>query len=225
MIHVLARHCDRENTKARPDWFAKHAAFENLTGTLDDGCTLHVMFDGRPDQHFVVGHSVDIVRFDGGSDAASFRSTLAFAAKQKGHWQDTDIVYFVEDDYMHRPGWPAAIREAFAAGVGDIVSLYDHTDRYGDSLAPCYLKHTQSCHWRSAVSTTNTFAVRFSSLLEDLPVYREFANPEVSRTCVDHEKFVKLLQLKGRRLYTSVPAFSTHCERDFLAPVVRWHEC
>lgn len=221
MIRVLVRHCNVQNTKPRPVGFSKQRAFEKLLSTMDEKCDLTVLFDGDPTQHFVAGYDVSVVHFDSGCDAGSFRNTLHFAALQKQAWSPDDIVYFVEDDYVHRLGWPAVLLEAFEGNVADMVSLYDHPDRYKPKAAPCMLSHTKSCHWRSAESTTNTFAVRYQTLLQDMPVYEAFADPVACRVCIDHERFLRLID-SGRRLCTSIPAFASHCESDYMAPVVKW---
>lgn len=224
MIRVLVRHCNSINSKARPDWFDKQKVFQNLVSTLDDRCSLTVLFDGDPTNHFVAGHPVSIVRFKAGSDAGSFRKTLSFAEKQQSSWRPEDIVYFVEDDYVHRPGWPQIIREAFDAKLGDLVSVYDHRDKY-DGKQQCQLSFTRSCHWRSTPSTTNTFAVRYGTLLQDLDLYKRFADPVRSAVCIDHERFLALLSEKGRRLVSSVPGFATHCENEYLSPCLHtWLE-
>lgn len=221
MIRVLVRHCNLQNSKPRPDGFSKQKAFEMLLNTLDESCDLTVMFDGDPTHHFVAGYDVAVVHFDGGCDASSFRNTLDYAARQSGIWSPDDIIYFVEDDYVHRPGWPGVMHEAFEGGFADMISLYDHPDRYKAGAPPCVLGHTKSCHWRSAESTTNTFALRYQTLLHDMQVYEEFADPAACKVCVDHERFLRLIN-GGRRLSTSIPAFASHCETDYMAPVVDW---
>lgn len=222
MLHILVRHCHLNNDKDRPGWFNKEDVFQNLLHTLDKECSLTVMFDGDPTGHFVMKYDVDIVRFQGGSDAASFTKCLQHAANQTARWAPSDIIYFLEDDILHKPNWPTILIEGFDNPHAHLVSLYDHSDKYIAPLMPCTVTHTKSCHWRSAISTVNTFALRYQTLLDDMEVYKEFANPTVSRVCVDHERFLKLKQVKGRQLFTCIPAWSTHCERDYLSPIVAW---
>lgn len=222
MIHVLMRHCNATNSKPRPAWFDKEAVFKRFLESLDGSCRLTVMFDGDARQHFVSKYAVDVVRFDGGCDAASFANCLLFACQQSAVWDTEDIVYFVEDDYLHKPGWPEVLREGMTQA--DIVSLFDHRDKYKPGAGGCRLTFTPSCHWRTAISTTNTFAVRYGQLLEDMPIYQQFANPSINKITVDHEKFIQLFRAKGRVLVTSVPAWSTHCEEGSLAPAVQWSD-
>ena len=222
MIHVLARHCHSQNTKNRPRWFQKEDVFQNLLATMDKQCSLTVLFDGDPIGHFVMKYPVSIVKFEANSDAGSFRKTLQFAEAKQGYWDAADVIYLVEDDFCHRPGWPAVLREGIEHA--DLVSLFDHNDKYFDPSATCHLTFTRSCHWRTAVSTTNTFAVKFSQLLEDMPTYKRFCNPMFTRVCIDHERFLELKETKNRQLITSVPGYSTHCESEYLSPVIDWSE-
>lgn len=223
-IRLLVRHCQVDAVKSRPDWFDKEKAFQDLLGTveMEPSIELTVMFDGDPTAHFIKDYDVDVVRFDAGSDAASFRKCLQFAASQRG-WNDDDIIYFLEDDYIHKPRWPTILWEGFENPDADMVSLYDHKDRYTRNEPPCKVTVTKSSHWRSATSTTNTFAVKYRVLLEDMDVHLTFALEGIQTGHHrDHEKFVALAQAKGRTLFTSIPGYSTHCEKHYLSPIVAW---
>lgn len=225
MIRILLRQCNSKGkSTTRPPWFDQERAFLNLLETMDGGCSLTVMFDGDPHRHFVHKHPVSVVRFSAGSDAASFGKMLVHVRQQAAGWAPEDIVYFVEDDYIHMPGWPNVMREGFSKRVGaDMVSLYDHSDKYTEKADPCRLKHTPSCHWRTAVSTTNTFAVRLRTLLEDMDVHARFAAAGAEQGHhSDHEKFLELSRLRLRTLCTSIPGYSTHCESPYLSPCVDW---
>ena len=48
---------------------------------------------------------------------------------------DQTIVYFLEDDYLHRAGWADILLEAFTLDQADYVTLFDHQDKY---TAPMY---------------------------------------------------------------------------------------
>lgn len=225
MIRVIVRHCNTSagpGSKMRPAWFDLEKTFINLMNTLDHECTLTVLFDGDPARHFVSRYPVDVVRFDGGSDAASFGKVMRYCKQQEHAWNGSDIVYLLEDDYMHRPGWPEIMREGFHCGFGDMVSLYDHRDRYA-TAEPCRMSFTKQCHWRTAHSTTNTFALRFQTLLEDLDVHVFFAATGIATGHhSDHEKHVYLQNQRNRVLITSVPGFSTHSEAAYLSPTIDW---
>jgi hypothetical protein len=106
--------------------------------------------------------------------------------------------------------------------LADYVTLYDHKDKY---FFPMYhslqsrIFHTKSCHWRTTPSMTQTFAVRWKTLMEDLSIHRKFSKSrQISQ---DHLKFLALSR-QGRTLISSLPGFSTHAELEFASPCFNW---
>ena len=132
---------------------------------------------------------------------------LDYVTNKKFH-PDT-ILYFVEDDYLHLPGWLDVLLEGFSIPEADYVTLYDHKDKY---FFPMYkelksrLFATRSCHFRETPSTTQTFATRFKTLLRDLPIHQKYSEGrDISQ---DHEKFLELGR-QGATLISSIPGWST----------------
>ena len=92
---------------------------------------------------------------------------------------DNDVVYLLEDDYLHLPGSKELISEGLE--IADYVSLYDHPDKYmtgnlrlrGASPFNRFGFHrwrifiTAHSHWQEAATTTMTFAARVKTLKED----------------------------------------------------------
>jgi hypothetical protein len=79
--------------------------------------------------------------------------------------------------------------------------------------------HTSSCHWRTTPSTTNTFAMRYSTLMEHLPIHRQFSSGQ--KISADHEKFLELGR-QGALLISSIPGWSTHIESNLVSPCTDW---
>lgn len=140
---------------------------------------------------------------------------------------DGTAVYFVEDDYLHRPGSAAALFEALERA--DYVSLYDHADKYrpmaegGNPLIAhggelTRLIVTASSHWKFTLGTTMTFATRVGTLREDRALFDRFAD---RRHPDDFRIFINLI-VGGRTVLTPVPGLSTHGEPDYLSPAVDW---
>jgi hypothetical protein len=224
-VRVFVRHCGSPpNVKPRPEWFDRRECLRQLLDTADDGCRVTVVFDGDPTGHFVNDFNVDVVRVDGGTDARSFAGTMAVVQRacESGAVADDDVVYLAEDDYWHLPGWAQAFREGL--GAFDYVTAYDHPDKYdkgyksgagpGSRCDELRIVPTASTHWRTAPSTTNTFAALARTLKADMHVHTYY-------TTADHEKFVDLWY-RGRTLGTCLPALATHCEAGMLSPVVDW---
>lgn len=186
-----------------------------------------MVFDGDPAGHFTDGANTLVpifktVSVQAGTEARSFLETLRLALSAA---DDDDIVYLCEDDYWHRAGWPAVLREGLREY--DYVTLYDHPDKYPGAPTPVdYLwrrhpvvRATPSCHWRATVSTTNTYACVARTLRQDADIHASFS--ATRRTTADHEKFMGLWS-SGRSLGSSVPAWATHAEVGCLAPVIQW---
>lgn len=227
-IELFVRHCHFSTISAHKKRIAsltREVCFENLMSTVKDAPvnvtffldTFHPM--AQP--HFVkMQKRFPVVEICEGTEAGSFLRLLDHVSSL-----DLDpetIVYFLEDDYVHRAGWPRVLFEGFTIPQADYVTLYDHRDKY---FHPSYgtleskIFHTASCHWRTTPSTTNTFAMRFKTLLRDLEVQRAFSqNVKISK---DHEKFCKLRE-QGATLISSIPGWSTHTEEEFASPCVEW---
>lgn len=233
-VHVFVRHCWASEVSAhkpRPAWFDRERCFKRLLATADAATRVIVVFDGDPRSHFVTapGGAARVVRLaDAGCEARSFLGTLQVALAAEDIDPD-DIVYLTEDDYWHEPGWCQALREGL--DLFDYVSAYDHPDKYPthkptvvDAIvarAPA-LRVTASAHWRTAVSTTNTYAARARTLRQDAAVHAAYSQMFAGqRVTDDHEKFQDLWA-RGRTLGTCVPARATHCEEGVLAPAVDW---
>jgi hypothetical protein len=225
-IEVFARHCyfsKISSHKERPPGFSQEKCFRNLLATIDRSKANLTCFLDAPQYvpHFVDTHDDPVIRFEMGSEASSFLYLLDHIASLSLH-PDT-LIYIVEDDYLHRAGWTGLLLEGFSIQEADYVTLYDHSDKYFD---PTYRKltsklfATKSSHWRTTPSTTNTFATRFQTLLDDLKIQRRYS---LKRTIsADHQKFIAL-QKNGRTLLSSVPGFSTHAEPKFASPCTNWN--
>ena len=228
-IHVFVRHCMfSSNNKGRPSWFCRKTIFEKLLATKDENTHITVIFDttsGREDEHFVSKYpGVNVIGIDSGCETISFTNMVQHILKQT-NIADDDIVYSVEDDYLHHVGWPKALREAFDQ-LGEkitYVTLYDHPDKYGSQYKSLQstVYHTNSCHWRSTPSTTNTYALRFRDLKKHAETHLKFSKPEHKNT-FDHAKFVHLQNDLGHVLISSIPAYSTHVEDNMLSPCIDW---
>ena len=224
-IEVFSRHCllsTISQHKKRTPGFSREACYANFLETINPSlANVTFLLDvarGDRDLHFLPKENT--IEIKEGTESGSFLRLLDHVSKLPLH-PDT-ILYFVEDDYIHRPGWVDILLEGFQVPNIDYVTLYDHRDKY---FLPMYngltarLFATPSCHWRTAPSTTQTFATRFKTLLRDLPLHREYSTGrEIS---ADHEKFLHL-QRRGATLISSIPGWSTHAEPEFASPCIAW---
>jgi hypothetical protein len=225
-IQVFLRHCyyskiQEQPSRERPEWWDKEKVFNNFKKTYNPKSTNYtIIYDeyyGKIEDTFLKEeNNVHII--NEGGEAKSFLRTLDYISSQ--NYSPETIIYFLEDDYMHRPNWDIILLEAFELPI-DYVSLYDHKDKYMhwyDNFRTKIL-HTNSTHWMPVPSTTNTFATRFDTLLEDLNIHRSHSS--YCEPSNDHQKFLELAK-NGRRLITALPGYSTHCHKHLLSPCIDW---
>ena len=227
-IQLFVRHChfsEVSQHKNRITGFSRQKCHENLLKTVDldriDITFLLDTFHPASTPHFVSLQSeFPVVEVKEGTEAGSFLKLLDYVVSLK--LNPETIVYFLEDDYLHREGWVDILLEGFSIPQASYVTLYDHRDKY---FLPMYhdlkttLFHTASCHWRTTPSTTNTYATRFKTLLDHLPLHRQFSLGR--RISSDHDKFIELGR-QGAQLISPIPGWSTHIEEGLTSPCIRW---
>jgi hypothetical protein len=167
-----------------------------------------------------------IQRVSIGHGAGTFNIALDAALK----YNDDEIIYFVENDYLHRIGSDIVLKEAFDLGA-DFATLYDHPDKYldpfnggnpycegGAEYTRVYL--SKSCHWKLTNSTTMTFAAKVKFLkvhLDTIKHYTKTTHPH------DFEMWIDMRNA-GATLLSSIPAYSTHGDLPTVAPLINWNE-
>lgn len=221
-IEVFVRHClfsDASAHKQRPPSFSHEACHHNLIQTSDERVRFTYFLDtARKGTHFI--QKEPHIEICEGTEAGSFLRMIERVESLDLH-PDT-IVYFLEDDYLHKPGWIDVLLEGFSLPA-DYVTLYDHRDKYVDyPKLTSQIFVTPSCHWRTTPSTTNTFATRFGTFVQDRSIHRRFSlNRKIT---ADHDKFCCLVR-KGAMLISSIPGWSTHAEPDYFSPLFKETSC
>jgi hypothetical protein len=232
MLRIFVRHClfsEASLHKARPRNFKRQELHDHLLQSLVGvRCSLSILLDknGKDDQHFTemdkyknleedpnkVEYSLHVI--NAGCEASSFLQTLTFLDLQAKDrftvFNPSDIIVLLEDDYAVQPGWTSLITEGMQ--FADYVTLYDHPDKYQLEMykglqSKVYKGETR--HWRTTPSTTNSFATRLKTLLEDLEIQKEFST-DVQVTC-DHAKFLRLWAI-GKTLVSCLPGAWSHEE-------------
>jgi hypothetical protein len=222
-IKVFLRHWNgavNRKKEVRPEWFSYDKCLHSVRRANVD---LTVLLDGtKEDHHLAFSNNDRVVEYTGGSDAASLLFCLDYIQKQ--NLDDDDIVYIVEDDYLHNLGWEDVLTEAFESFDVDYVTLYDHNDKY---ILPAYdtlqskILYTKSVHWRTAPSTCNTYAAKWKTLQRHWNTHIKYCLPEHTHGGYDHTKFLDLWS-QGSNLISPIPGYSTHCEMPFVSPIVDW---
>jgi len=158
--------------------------------------------------------------------------TFNLALDEALQWADNEVVYFIENDYLHKQKADFVLMQAFETIKPDYATLYDHPDKYipasrggnphidedGGEITKVYC--SGDCHWKLTNSTTMTFAANVSTLREDETILRKWTEGSYPN---DFQMFLELRE-KGRTLVSSIPGYATHGESKWLSPTTNWSE-
>jgi hypothetical protein len=222
-IHIFYRHYSIEgnDNRGRPTWFDYEKCFINLLDTLKDkDIELHVVMDGDPNTNFIGKYKdhYTLHSIKAGSDQSSFFQTWGIAKKIQ--MEPNDLVYFLENDYMHTPNWVDKIIELFETfKLLHYVSPYDHKDKYflsqyDDLVSKIFI--TAHHHWRTTPSTCGSFIITRELFELDYDIHTSVSG--------DHNKFLQLAEEKNRMVITPIPGLSTHCMEGLMSPTINWEE-
>lgn len=142
-------------------------------------------------------------------NSGSFINCLKQAANL---YKDDNIVYFVEDDYIHLPLSSKAILEGIE--LGNYITLYDHPDKYTslyDHGETTRIFRSKSSHWKQTISTCMTFASKISNLCEDIEIWEKACSDETPH---DHEAFLEI-RSKNKCVLASIPGLACHTDLSF----------
>ena len=222
-IHIFYRHYDIGGTdhRGRPSWFDFEKCFTNLLETITNkNIELHVVMDGDPNTNFIGKYKdqYTLHQIKAGGDQSSFFQTWEIAKSIP--MEQTDLVYFIENDYLHLQGWDKKVTELFETyKLLHYVSLYDHNDKY---FLPMYedlvskIFTTETHHWRTTPSTCGSFII--TKQLFDLDY-------DINTSIVgDHNKFLQLAEERNRMVITPTPGLSTHCMEGLMSPTINWKD-
>ena len=225
-MKIIYRISDTGYSKVKPSYITNETClrnaiemfpwFEHSWTVLADNISeeTRVMIQKYISEKFITDVSV-------GHGAGTFNLALDEALT----YDDNEIVYFLENDYLHKQNSSKVLLEGFNVGY-DYVALYDHPDKYIDGANP-YVEDggevtrvmlSESCHWKITNSTTMTFAAKVKTLREDEEILRKYTLGEYPR---DFEMFLALRE-KEHGLITPIPGYSTHGETAWLTPLTDW---
>lgn len=226
-MKIIYRISDAGYDKVKPDYVNNEACLANATAMFRDADWLVIADNCSPETLSMIKQyqtNIDIVSV--GHGAGTFNLALDKALVE----DDNEIIYFIENDYLHKPNSQKVLEEGFEIGTS-FVSLYDHPDKYmcpsrGGPNHLCngnaentrvYLSDT--CHWKITNSTTMTFAAKVATLKRVESILRK-------HTTIDHcpRDFQMFLELGEREelLVTPIPGYSTHGECQWLTALTDW---
>ena len=213
-----------KHQQTRPDWFSYEKCYRSIKSA--DNIDVTILLDGTiKDHHFEFDKEDKVIEFTGGSDWASFNRCLD--AIESADLENTDVVYLVEDDYLHLKDARKILLEGIK--MADYVSLYDHPDKYinahqggnpyienGGEVTQVF--KSDSCHWKLTNSTTMTFASTDDVIKRDKEILQKWTSGTYPE---DFKMFIELRE-NDRSLITPLPGYSTHGETQWLSPFTDW---
>lgn len=177
---LIYRHTSKTNLKNRPEGFSKRACLENLLSTFS-GWKIICVADNCDQDTLSYLSSLHFFRIDEMrlGNAGSFKHIVYNVVPSLSA---DDIIYIVEDDYLHTSNASSVLLEGLQ--YFDYVSLYDHPDKYGafqHGRNPFVLKNSFSeptqvfkgkTYWRTTNSSTFSFACKVSTFMDDIRFWR-----------------------------------------------------
>jgi len=228
-MKIIYRISDSGYNKVKPDYVTNENCLKNFCNVfrnyiqditiLADNCspeTINMIeryIDTNNIEHVSVGHG-----------AGTFNLALDRALQL----DDNEIVYFVENDYIHIKGSAEIIKEAIQLG-SSFVTLYLHPDKFiapqkggnpevdedGGYLTRIYRGETQL--YGMFNSTTMTFASTVKTLRETESIMRKWTMGSYPD---DYKMFLELRDT-GYPLLCPLNTYSTHGETMWLAPLYK----
>lgn len=225
-MHLFYRISDKSYEKPKMPGATKEVCLKNFLscfadlifteGVLERGVEppCYIMADNctRDTMKIVNATGLPVIETNLGN-AGSLINTINLACEK---FEDDQIVYFSEDDYLHTGRAVNLIKDGLANA--EYVTLYDHPDKYtaqygGGEESKVIL--TRNSHFRYTISTCMTFGVKAKTLREDLDIWKKWTTSDHP---YDHEIFTEL-KTKGRRLIVPIPGAACHMDLTFFGRV------
>jgi glycosyltransferase involved in cell wall biosynthesis len=218
MLKKIYRICDHRNGGTKIPHVTKRQCFLNFIEVFGvDNLVVVADNTSQGTIEFISRYVSTIERTSLGNSGS-----FLYAAQLALQYHDDDLVYLVEDDYLHLP----KSRQCLLEGLqhADYVSLYDHADKYmlhspnplvKDGGENTKVILTASSHWKYTNSTTMTFATKVGTFKADQSLFKDHCKDAIPK---DYYLFRALAQ-RGRTLLTPIPGRSTHCD-EYPSPFI-----
>ncbi len=152
-------------------------SFKESLGTLR--VKLWVLLDGCPEEYarlfekYFDPEDLVLCRLKGVGNQPTFAKQIEILLEQ----EESELVYFAEDDYVYLPNQLSRMLE-FMRSSEDVhfVTPYDHLDCYTLEIhrRATWLRVSGQCHWRTAAATCLTFMTRKQTLQRTRQVFQSY---------------------------------------------------
>ena len=226
-MNIIYRISDAGYNKVKPDYINNENCIKNATKVFKDADWLVIADNVSKETYSMIVKYVDLSNVEEvsiGNGAGTFNLALDKALTL----EEDEIVYFLENDYLHKSNSIKILEEGFKLGAS-FVALYDHPDKYldpsegGNPYCQGRAEDTRvylsdSVHWKITNSTTMTFAAKVSTLREIEHILRKHTTGSHPN---DFQMFLDL-RSNGKLLVTPLPGYATHGETTWLSPLTNW---
>ncbi len=185
-LHVLYRSYGGENAKGRPHFYDKRSSLVSLLRAASAAPGVDVTFVNNGP---IPADRLELMQASGGRivpvDVPKMRQSYRFALRfaMDSAWPDEDVVYLLEDDYLHTPGALATLDAAVRAmpevsyfltygstRTHPVDSVERHAASYPPRWRPGISTVVEGQRWVPGLSATSTYAVRLGALREDYSI-------------------------------------------------------
>jgi len=227
-MKIFYRISEASYNKNKPQYVANKLNVFHKFYLIFKEYNIYIVADNVSDQTYEILKNYDKIEIFRTklSNAGAFMYAVNYSLL---NFQENEVVYFAEDDYLYTKNAPKIILEGL--GVGDYSSGYDHPDKYinhtdggpnpfiKDGGEITRLMLTKNKHWKITNSCCMTFAVKVKTIKEDFNII----NKHCSGTHpYDFHMFIELAKVNKRKVVSCVPGVSTHGETEWLSPLIDW---
>jgi hypothetical protein len=130
-----------------------------------------------------------------------------------------DLVYFVQDDYMHEENAIEEMIDFFyqwSPKLDKPLSIYPFNDPYRyqpHNIFPVRIVHGKKRHWRQNYHTAFPFMVHHSVLSKEFDLFYSMGVHKIDNKMED-ETINKLFQERGYCLFTPIPSLALHMQYE-----------
>ena len=165
------------------------------------------------------GIACTLVNIEGSGNQASLQASLLVAQNEA-----RELIYFVEDDYLHEP---SAVDEMIKVwqqqGCTVVVHPTDYKDRYptfarqSTDVYPSTIFVSEKRHWRTVLHTTGTIMLSKAILEQCGPNFAAFAS-----SCNEEGTLNEIY--KVHTCVSPMPTLAWHLQDETtVAPIADWH--
>jgi hypothetical protein len=175
-VHAIYRSTGSENQKARPPYYDKTLcllSFIRAVRHCREPVEVIFLNDGHiPDERLrLMSAAGEVMALPGVGNFASKRAALSLIDWRR--WEDSDLLYVAEDDYLYLPeALDFLVAAAKEIPQASYFTLYDYprddnlgNQTYDRGQTRVFLGGGR--HWRSVESTPDTFGARIEAMRAD----------------------------------------------------------